>query len=592
MKRKGFRGQVCFPRFPTENPRAMKEHHTIKDLIIEELKTLRKRVQELDKYEEDRQRIHAALRESEKKYQQIYDEAPVGYHELDTKGRFTRVNRTELQMLGYSVGEMLGKPVWDFFEEEDTTRKVILAKLSGDVSFHDTFERTYRRKDGSTLLVLVEDRVLRDKGNQIIGIRSMVEDITERRRAEEALRKSEEQLRQWQRVEAIGRLAGGVAHDFNNLLMTIKGCSELLLGAFDRRDPRREEVEEILKAADRATSLTRQLLAFGRRQVLQPQVLDLNTVVMNMDKMLRRVIGEDVQLIASLRRDLWSVKVDPGMIEQVIMNLAVNSRDAMPNGGKLTIETTNVTHDEEYASHHVSVKPGYYAMLAITDTGCGMDKETQSHLFEPFFTTKEKGKGSGLGLSTVYGIIKQSGGNIWTYSEPGLGTTFKIYLPRVEETSHAYKPEISRKEIKAPGGTETVLLVEDEEAVRSMVSKVLQNKGYRVLEASHGNEALEVCDKFEGPIHLMVTDVIMPQMSGRELAERLALVRPEMGVLYMSGYPDNTIVQHGVLEPGTAFLQKPFTISALELKVREILDSGPPGDRQPQAFEQISLFHK
>ncbi len=570
----------------------MKEGHKIKDLIIEELKTLRKRVQELDKYEEDRQRIHAALRESEKKYQQIYDEAPVGYHELDTKGRITRVNRKELQMLGYDAEEVLGRPVWDFFEEGDTTRKVILAKLAGDVSFHDTFERTYRRKDGSTLPVLVEDRVVRDKENRIIGIRSMVEDITERRRTEEALRKSEEQLRQWQRVEAIGRLAGGVAHDFNNLLMTIKGCSELLLGAFDRRDPRREEVEEILKAADRATSLTRQLLAFGRRQVLQPQVLDLNAVVMNMDKMLRRVIGEDVQLIASLHRDLWSVKVDPGMIEQVIMNLAVNSRDAMPNGGKLTIETTNVTHDEEYASHHVSVKPGYYVMLAISDTGCGMDKETQSHLFEPFFTTKEKGKGTGLGLSTVYGIIKQSGGNIWTYSEPGLGTTFKIYLPRVEEISHVYKPDIRRIEMEAPGGTETILLVEDEEAVRSMVSKVLQNKGYRVLEASHGNQALEVCDKFEGLIHLMVTDVIMPQMSGRELAERLALMRPGMRVLYMSGYPDNTIVQHGVLEPGTAFLQKPFTINALELKVREILDSNPPEGRQPQTFEQISLFHK
>jgi two-component system cell cycle sensor histidine kinase/response regulator CckA len=565
----------------------MKDGNKIKDLIVDELKTLRKRVQELDKYEEDHQRIQAALRESEKKYQQIYDEAPVGYHEVDTKGRITRVNRKELQMLGYGAGEMLGKPIWDFFEEEDTTRKVILAKLSGDVSFHDTFERTYRRKDGSTLPVLVEDRVIRDKGNRIIGIRSTVEDITERRRTEEALRKSEEQLRQWQRVEAIGRLAGGVAHDFNNLLMTIKGCSELLLGVFDR-----EEVEEILKAADRATSLTRQLLAFGRRQVLQPQVLDLNAVVMNMDKMLRRVIGEDVQLITSLHGDLWSVKVDPGMIEQVIMNLAVNSRDAMPNGGKLTIETTNVTHDEEYASHHVSVKPGYYVMLAITDTGCGMDKETQSHLFEPFFTTKEKGKGSGLGLSTVYGIVKQSGGNIWAYSEPGVGTTFKIYLPREEETSHVYKPEISRKEIRAPGGTETVLLVEDEEAVRSMVSKVLQNKGYKVLEASHGNEALEVCGKFEGPIHLMVTDVIMPQMSGRELAERLALMRPAMRVLYMSGYPDNTIVQHGVLEPGTAFLQKPFTINALELKVREILNSGPPGGGQTQAFEQISLFHK
>ena len=309
--------------------------------MIEELKALRRKVEELEKFEEDHKRAQSALKESEKKFQQFYDEAPVGYHELDTKGRITRVNRKELQMLGYSAGEMLGKPVWDFFEEGDTTRKVILAKLSGDVSFHDTFERTYRRKDGSTLPVLVEDRVIRDSENQVIAIRSTVEDITERRRTEEALRKSEEQLRQWQRVEAIGRLAGGVAHDFNNLLMTIKGCSELLLGAFDRRDPRREEVEEILKAADRATALTRQLLAFGRRQVLQPQILDLNAVVMNMDKMLRRLIGEDIQLITSLEPEVWSVKVDPGMIEQVVMNLAVNSRDAMPSGGKLTIETSN-----------------------------------------------------------------------------------------------------------------------------------------------------------------------------------------------------------------------------------------------------------
>ena len=570
----------------------MKEKSETRDKMIEELKTLRRRVEELEKLEEDHKRAQRALKESEKKFQQFYDEAPVGYHELDTKGRITRVNRKELQMLGYSAGEMLGKPVWNFFEEEDTTRKVILAKLSGDVSFHNTFERTYRRKDGSTLPVLVEDRVMRDPDNQIVAIRSTVEDITERRRTEEALRKSEEQLRQWQRVEAIGRLAGGVAHDFNNLLMTIKGCSELLLGAFDRRDPRREEVDEILKAADRATSLTRQLLAFGRRQVLQPQVLDLNAVVMNMDKMLRRLIGEDVQLMTSLDSDLWSVKVDPGMIEQVVMNLAVNSRDAMPNGGKLTIETTNVTHDEEYASHHVSVKPGYYVMLAISDTGCGMDKETKSHLFEPFFTTKETGKGTGLGLSTVYGIIKQSGGNIWTYSEPGLGTTFKIYLPRVEKAAKVYKPRLKPKETGAPGGTETILLVEDEEPVRSMVSKVLQNKGYTVLEARHGNEAIEVSERYEGSINLMVTDVIMPQMSGRELAERLTLMRPEMHVLYMSGYPDNAIVQHGVLEPGTSFLQKPFTINALELKVREILDGARKGGREIQTFEQISLFRK
>jgi two-component system cell cycle sensor histidine kinase/response regulator CckA len=570
----------------------MKEKSETQEQMIEELKALRRKVEELEKFEEDHKRVQSALKESEKKFQQFYDEAPVGYHELDTKGRITRVNRKELQMLGYSAGEMLGKPVWNFFEEGDTTRKVILAKLSGDVSFHDTFERTYRRKDGSTLPVLVEDRVIRDSENQVIAIRSIVEDITERRRTEEALRKSEEQLRQWQRVEAIGRLAGGVAHDFNNLLMTIKGCSELLLGAFDRRDPRREEVEEILKAADRATALTRQLLAFGRRQVLQPQILDLNAVVMNMDKMLRRLIGEDIQLITSLEPEVWSVKVDPGMIEQVVMNLAVNSRDAMPSGGKLTIETTNVIHDEEYASHHVSVKPGYYVMLAISDTGCGMDKETQSHLFEPFFTTKDTGKGSGLGLSTVYGIIKQSGGNIWAYSEPGLGTTFKIYLPRVERAAKGYKPRLKPKEVGAPGGTETILLVEDEEAVRTMVSKILQNKGYTVLEARHGNEAIEVSERYEGSINLMVTDVIMPQMSGRELAERMAPMRPEMHVLYMSGYPDNTIVQHGVLEPGTAFLQKPFTINALELKVREILDGARKGGREIQIFEQISLFRK
>ncbi len=567
-----------------------KEEGKTKAQLIEELTMLRQRVQGLEKSEEQRQRAEAALRESEKKFQHFYDEAPVGYHELDTKGRITRVNRKEIEMLGFTAEEMLGKPIWNFFVEEDTTRHVTMAKLAGDVSFHDTFERTYRRKDGTILSILIQDRLMRDESGQIIGIRSAVEDITERRQTQEALRKSEEQLRQWQRVEAIGRLAGGVAHDFNNLLMTIKGSGELLLNAFDRRDPRREEVEEILKAGERATSLTRQLLAFGRRQVLQPQVLDLNSLVINMDKMLRRLIGEDIQLATALDTELWSVKVDPGMIEQVIMNLAVNSRDAMPKGGKLTIETANIIHDEEYASRHISMKPGYYVMVAVSDNGCGMDKETQSHLFEPFFTTKEKGKGSGLGLSTVYGIIKQSGGNIWTYSEPGQGTTFKIYLPRVEKTARIYKPKA--RPSMAPGGTETILLVEDEEAVRTMVSKILKNKGYTVLEAAHSKEAFEICERHEGPIHLMVTDVIMPQMSGRELAERLASILPEMRVLYMSGYPDNTIVQHGVLEPGTAFLQKPFTLNALELKVREVMDGARPGTREPVPFEQFSLFRQ
>jgi two-component system cell cycle sensor histidine kinase/response regulator CckA len=555
----------------------MKDADKTKEQLKNELEKLRHRIQELETYENERKRAVETLREIEERFRQVYDEAPVGYHELDGEGRIIRVNRRELEMLGYTEQELLGHPVWKFVVEEEITRQVIMAKIAGDISFHETFERTYRRKDGTTLPVLIEDRVIRDKKGGITGIRSMIEDITERRRAEEALKKSEEQLRQWQRVEAIGRLAGGVAHDFNNLLMTIKGCSELLLRELDSNNPRREEVEEIRKAAERATALTRQLLAFGRRQVLQPQVLDLNEVVANMDRMLQRLIGEDIQLLTVLDPELWPVKVDPGQIEQVIMNLAVNARDAMPGGGKLTIETANVVLDEDYARRHVSVKPGPCVMLAVTDNGCGMDQETQSHLFEPFFTTKKTGEGTGLGLSTVYGIIKQSGGNIWAYSELRQGTTFKIYLPRVEEAVKTYKPKVAPT--ASPGGSETILLVEDEEAVRTIVSKILQNKGYTVLEAHHGPEALEICQAHEGPIHLMVTDVIMPHMSGRELAERLTISRPEVRVLFMSGYPDNAIVHHGVLGAGTAFLQKPFTLNALEGKVRELLDALPQSSR-------------
>jgi len=550
----------------------MKDENKKKSQLIENLAALHQQVKGLQALERKHARAEEALRESEERFRQIYDETPIGYHELDTRGRIVRVNRTELEMLGYPVEEMLGQPVWKFVLEEETTRHVIMAKIAGDVSFHETFERTYRRKDGTTLPVLVKDRVIRDKGGRIIGIRSTVEDITERRRSEEALRKSEEQLRQWQKVEAIGRLAGGIAHDFNNLLMTIKGCSEILLQECDAQDPRREEAEEIQKAAERATSLTRQLLAFGRRQILQPQVLDLNKVVTNMNKMLQRVIGEDIQLLTVLEPKLRPVKVDPGQIEQVIMNLAVNARDAMPRGGRLTIETANVFLDEDYAQRHVSVKPGSYVMLAVSDNGCGMDQETQSHLFEPFFTTKEKGKGTGLGLSTVYGIVKQSGGNIWAYSELGRGTTFKIYLPMVTQAVKEKYARPERRRISARGA-ETILLVEDEKAVRMMIGKTLQSKGYAVLEAQHGQEALSICEDYSGPIHLMVTDVVMPLMSGKELAEQLAPQRPEMKVLYMSGYPDNSIVQHGVLEPGTEFLQKPFTLNTLEAKVREILDA-------------------
>ena len=392
----------------------------------------------------------------------------------------------------------------------------------------------------------------------------------EHKRSENALRQSEKQLWQSQKMEAVGRLAGGVAHDFNNLLTVIKGYSELILSDLKHADPMRSELEEVQKAADRAVGLTRQLLAFSRRQVLAPKVVSLNHLVEDMNKLLRRLLGEDVELCIRLDDTLGSVKADPGQVEQVIMNLAVNARDAMPKGGKLTIETANLELDQAYTREHVMVKPGSYVMLAITDTGCGIDAETLSHVFEPFFTTKEQGKGTGLGLSTVYGIVKQSGGYIWPYSEPGIGTTFKIYLPRVDEI--AERAQARAQVASGLGGSETILLVEDEEGVRALTRQLLQRHGYTVLEAEHGRDALLLCERYSGPIHLLLSDVVLAQMSGRELVERLSPLRPEMKVLYMSGYSDEAIVHHGVLAPGTAFLQKPFSTESLMRKLREVLD--------------------
>jgi len=416
------------------------------------------------------------------------------------------------------------------------------------------------------------DYVIKDRlEGLVIKVRRALREAEER--AEN--RRLEEQIRQSQKVEAIGRLAGGIAHDFNNLLTAIIGYSDLMLNNFGDNNPWSADLLEIKKAGERAAALTRQLLAFSRKQVLQPRVLDLNDVVADMDKMLRRLIGEDIELVTLFGRELGRVKSDPGQIEQIIMNLAVNGRDAMPQGGKLTIETTNVELDETYARKHVAVKPGPYVMLAVSDNGLGMDAETQSHLFEPFFTTKELGKGTGLGLSMVYGIVKQSGGNIWVYSEPGEGTVFKIYLPRVTEGVETWQPPINDQTEKLTG-TETVLVVEDETVVRNLVRNILQRNGYTVLEANDGEEALRIAIRHEGTIHLMVTDVVLPKMSGRQLAERIAIIRSGMGVLYMSGYSDNAIVQHGVLDPGIAFLQKPFTPDALARKVREVLDPSQP----------------
>ncbi len=382
-------------------------------------------------------------------------------------------------------------------------------------------------------------------------------------------REKEEQLRQSQKMEAVGQLAGGIAHDFNNLLTAITGYSQLTLRGLHPQDPLRGNIEEIKKAGDRAASLTRQLLAFSRKQVLQPKVLDLNAVVSEIEKMLQRLIGENIELRTVLAPELGSIRGDPGQIEQVIMNLAVNARDAMENGGKLTIETQNVCLDEAF-SQHLAAIPGSYVMLAVCDTGIGMDEQTQKRIFDPFFTTKELGKGTGLGLSTVYGIVKQSGGNIWIHSEVGQGTIFKIYLPRVEEEVEEYK--ITQESPEALQGRETILLAEDEDIVRHLVRDLLKSSGYQVLEAANGGAALLLCERHPGPIQLMITDVVMPEMSGRELKDRLAHIRPEMKVLFMSGYTDDTIVRHGILESEIAFLQKPFTPNALALKVREVLD--------------------
>jgi len=401
-----------------------------------------------------------------------------------------------------------------------------------------------------------------DSGEPILSV-GTIQDITEQKNLEA-------QLLQSQKMEAIGKLSGGVAHDFNNLLTSITGNAELLSMKLEKDSPFKEYVTEISKASDRAASLTRQLLAFSRKQVLQPKVMSLNGAILDMEKMLRRLIGEDIDLKTTLSDELGNVEADPGQVEQVILNLCVNARDAMPRGGKITIETANVELDESYTRTHRTVIPGPYVMMAISDDGSGMDKETQSRIFDPFFTTKERGKGTGLGLSTVYGIVKQSEGNIWLYSEPGQGTTFKIYLPRVEKSVE--KIVKTKEPVKSLTGTETVLVVEDDGMVRKLAHKVLKDYGYKVLVAENGKEGLKICEENKGPIHLMLTDVVMPEMGGRKLADHLKDLRPEIKVLYMSGYTDNTIVHHGILDKGMNFIQKPFTPETLAAKVRGMLE--------------------
>jgi len=520
----------------------------------------------------EHKRNEEALRLSEARYRSQVQSAVYGIYRSSVEDRFLDVNPALVQMLGYdSADELLSvslaRDVYD--DPEDRARLIRQYRTSNKV---ESEQVRWKRKDGTPISVRLSGRAIEGPTGEVEAFEMIAEDVTERHALEE-------QLRQSQKMEAVGRLAGGVAHDFNNLLTVIKGYSELMLDQLEPADPMRAEVEEVQRAADRAAALTRQLLAFSRQQVLAPKVIDLNTVVSNMDKLLKRLLGEDIDLFTVLDPRIGTVRADPGQVEQVIMNLAVNARDAMPRGGKLTIETMNVSLDEVYAREHATVKPGNYVMIAVSDTGAGMDAVTKSHVFEPFFTTKELGKGTGLGLSTVYGIVKQSGGYVWVYSELGMGTTFKVYLPRVDAAAEVIRPQVASDPFR---GHETVLLVEDEDGVRALIRQVLHRNGYTVLQASHGGEALLLCERHEGKIDLLLTDVVLTHMSGTELAQRLLKLRPDMRVLYMSGYTDEAIVQHGVLSPGTQFLQKPFTNEFLARMVREVLDS-PPASQAAKA---------
>jgi PAS domain S-box-containing protein len=513
------------------------------------------------------------LRRSEINFRSLVTHAPYGVCRCNSDGILLDVNPALVSMLGYSSGQdLVGSNLANLYS--DSQQWFSLADYLRLLEKFQGLPAEWLRNDRTVISVRLSGRAFRDERNTIF-FELFAEDVTERRALEQ-------QLRQAQKMEAVGRLAGGIAHDFNNLLMVISGYSEFLLGQLGEEPTMRGHAQEIANAAARATSLTRQLLAFSRKQMLAPKIVDLNSVVSENVKMLTRVIGEDIDLVMVPGKDIGAVKADPGQIEQVIMNLAVNARDAMPHGGKLTIETANITLDADYVRFHGPVTPGDYVMLAISDTGVGMDAETQAHIFEPFYTTKGL-KGTGLGLSTVYGIVKQSEGYIWLYSEAGKGTSFKIYLPRFSATGEAPATQPALPQEQPSPGHETILLVEDEENLRRLARQFLENQGYSVIDAPEGATAIQISQAHKGPIHLLLTDVIMPGMNGRELANKLSPTRREMRVLYMSGYTENHIGHNGTLDEGISLLQKPFTLPALKAKVREMLDTPLPQEIQMSA---------
>jgi hypothetical protein len=542
------------------NEQFSKAQDELEARVQERTSALQNVVGELRNEIADRKRAEAAVRGSEERYRLLFESNPhpMWVYDVETL-RFLAVNAAAVAHYGYSLQEFLAMTILDIRPEEEVPTVLEAVRgLSPDSITNVT--RTHKRRDGTLIEVEGTSRELSIEGGRARIV--LATDITERKRLQD-------QLFQAQKMEAIGRLAGGVAHDFNNLLTAIIGYSQILSSRLSEGEAAYPELTEIQRAGRRAADLTRQLLAFSRKQVLQPKVLDLNEVVLDVQKMLERLIGEDIQLTTAIDRSIGNVRADPAQIEQIILNLAINARDAMPVGGALTIQTSNVELDESHTNRHLEATPGSYVVLAVSDTGSGIDKETQMRIFEPFFTTKETGKGTGLGLSTVYGIVKQSGGDIWVYSEPGRGTTFKIFLPRLQgKAVIAAPPPV----VQVLHGSETILLAEDEEVVRKLGMAILVSYGYTVIEAASGSEALSILRQTGVPIHLMITDVVMPGVNGRDLTRHVLSLRPQMRVLYVSGYTDEALVRHGVLDEGTPFLEKPFSPAALARKVRELLD--------------------
>jgi two-component system, cell cycle sensor histidine kinase and response regulator CckA len=496
--------------------------------------------------------------DQDQKFRLLFEDNPQPMWVLDSQSRkFLEANAAACALYGYSQEEFRAMTLSDVQAGEELLGlpEAVSAPIGSTPS-------TWRHRTKSGGMIDVEIAGYEIDYHGLKAQLAILMDITRRRHLEE-------QLRQAQKMEAVGMLAGGIAHDFNNLLTIISGYSQLILISLAPTDPNRHSAEQIMKAGERAAALTRQLLAFSRRQVLQPRVLDLNKLVGSLSSMLQRLIGEDVELRLVLPPDLGRVSADPGQIEQVLMNLAVNSRDAMAQGGILTIETANVCLDENYASGHIGLAPGPYLLLAVSDTGCGMDESTKVRLFEPFFTTKGAGRGTGLGLSTVFGIVKQSGGSVDVYSEPDHGTSVKVYLPRIDQPVVVEAEKLKKSVAR---GTETVLLVEDDEMVRTLVRETLVREGYKVMDFADPVEARRKSESHRGAIHLLITDVVMPKVSGRELAGQLMQRRSAMKVLYMSGYTDNAVINSGILQTEVAFLQKPFTPAALTEKVRDVLE--------------------